>query len=132
MPSLTLAAVTYFGGCYFWLFAAVVGLVYIYKVFSLPYPSGGLAVEVVIYASLVAVETVRLFAARKGNLTDRWIPLVACLILSCPSILGVLYFLLWQTYVLRLEVVLVYIQLAFETATFLLSLLRIITLLYVK
>ena len=52
-------------------------------------------------------------AAQKGNLTEKNIGIILSLLLSVPSILGVLFLLLWQTYVLRVDVVLAGIELGF-------------------
>jgi transmembrane protein 216 len=53
------------------------------------------------------------FAGRKGNLTERSLAVAICLVFSLVGALGAIYYLLWQTYVLRCEVILVAIQLVF-------------------
>ena len=49
----------------------------------------------------------------RGNLTERKLPLLISLLLSLPCIICHIYFILWQTYVLRFEVITNAIQLCF-------------------
>jgi transmembrane protein 216 len=86
----------------------------IFKVVNLPYPTGTVLSEFLLLLFLCCTEYVRLFLGRKGNLTERSLVLLVSEGLTVPSIFGVLYFLLWQTYVLRLEVVLCAIQLTLQ------------------
>lgn len=51
--------------------------------------------------------------AQKGNLTERIVGVVISILLSIPAVLGALYLILWQTYVLRVDVILAAIQAAF-------------------
>lgn len=53
------------------------------------------------------------FSAQKGNLTERIVGVVISILLSIPAVLGALYLILWQTYVLRVDVILAAIQAAF-------------------
>lgn len=130
MPNLGLAIVIFFNYYYYYLFASILTLVYLYKLFNLPYPSGNVVAEIVIFVLLCCIEWMRLFMARKGNLTDSWPPLTASLLLNVPSILGVLYCFLWQTYILRIEVIVVLIEIICETMVFVLGLLHVVTLFY--
>ena len=130
MPSLGLSVMIFFNYYYYHMLTCVLSLVYLYKLFNLPYPNGNFATEVIIFILLSCVEWMRLYMARKGNLTDSWPPMIASLLLNVPSVLGVLYFLLWQTYILRIEVILVIIEIVFEGLVFILGLLHLITLFY--
>lgn len=132
MPNLGLAAVTFFNYYYYCMLTVITSVLYLYKLFHLPYPVGHVASEVLIFIFLCSVQFMRLYLCRKGNLTDTWPPMLVSLLLEIPSLLGVLYFLLWQTYVLRIEVIAVYVEIVFETLCFTLSLLHFITLLYYK
>ena len=49
----------------------------------------------------------------KGNLTERVFSSVMCIVITIAAIFGILYWLLWQTYVLRAEVILCAIELTF-------------------
>ncbi|KAK9511527.1 hypothetical protein O3M35_000166 [Rhynocoris fuscipes] len=132
MPNLGLAAVTYFNYYYYCMFSVTTLLLYFYKLFHLPYPAGHVASELLIFALLCSVQYMRLYLCRKGNLTDCWAPVFVSLLLEIPSMLGILYFLLWQTYVLRIELIIIYVEIIFEILCFILSLLHFITLLYYK
>lgn len=52
-------------------------------------------------------------AGYKGNLTEHVLIMVLCLVFTVTSFFGFLYLLLWQTYVLRADVILNSIQIAF-------------------
>lgn len=52
-------------------------------------------------------------SAQKGNLTERIMGVLVSIVLSIPAVLGTLYLILWQTYVLRVDVILAAIQAAF-------------------
>lgn len=51
--------------------------------------------------------------ARKGNLTERIVGVLVSIVLSIPAVVGALYLILWQTYVLRIDVILAAIQIVF-------------------
>ncbi|KAM3959840.1 transmembrane protein 216-like [Aphomia sociella] len=52
---------------------------------------------------LFIVEAVRLILGRKGSLSERDVPVLFSVLLTVPSIVGVLYLLIWQVVVLRIE-----------------------------
>jgi len=83
-------------------------LMYIYKGVILPYPDlgGTLAIEIVLLFVISFIEGWRLYFGYKGNLAERKEALVWCIILALPMLLSQLYMILWQTYVLRVEVIL--------------------------
>lgn len=109
--SLTYEILLYLNSYYFWMFAICELGVGIFKVSNLPYPFGTFITEVIMFTLLCCIEAARIFMGHKGNLTESSYPVMVSLILTIPSSIGVLYFLLWQTYVIRLEVVLCGIQL---------------------
>ncbi|KAG8226939.1 hypothetical protein J437_LFUL004657 [Ladona fulva] len=76
----------------------------VFKVANLPYPESALAADITVLFLLFLVEILRIRLGRNGNITEKNGPLIASLGLIIPSLLGVLHLLLWQTYVLRLEV----------------------------
>uniref|UniRef100_UPI00358EF521 transmembrane protein 216-like isoform X3 n=1 Tax=Myxine glutinosa TaxID=7769 RepID=UPI00358EF521 len=67
------------------------------------------------------------YKAWKGNLTERRVPLTLALGLAVPCVLLSLYLLLWQTYVLRAEVIISSILLVFLGFEAVLSCLAIAT-----
>ena len=63
----------------------------------------------------------------KGNLTERVVAVVLSLVITVPAVFGNLYLLIWQTYVLRVEVILNAIQLAFMGLEILFGIISCIT-----
>jgi len=110
--SLTYQLLLYLGGYYFACYELLELLLLLYKAILLPYPTGVLFSEVLFVLLLAVVEAARLLSGWKGNLTESAGSVGVSLALVIPSVLGVLYLLLWQSYVLRLEVVVSSIQLA--------------------
>lgn len=84
-------------------------LLYIYKGILLPYPDAGvtLGIEIFVIFLLAFFEGIRLFLGYKGNLAERILSLGLSLLLAIPVLFIDLFILLWQTYVLRLEAILV-------------------------
>ena len=111
--SLTYEILLYLNSYYFWMFALCELGLGAFKLFNLPYPIGTFITECIIFSLLCFMEATRIFMGHKGNLTERSFPVMISLLLTIPCSIGVLYYLLWQTYVLRLEVVLCGIQLTF-------------------
>ena len=62
----------------------------------LPFPHGTLASELILLTFLTLLESIRLFAGWKANLTENVGGMSLCVALYVPGILGVLYFLIWQ------------------------------------
>ncbi|XP_018914329.1 transmembrane protein 216-like [Bemisia tabaci] len=120
--SLALEVLMYLNSYYFGMFALCEVMCGIFKVIHLPYSTGTIFMEFFLLLFLSCVEGLRLFFAHKGNLTEKCSTLFFSVILLVPSTFGVLYFLYWQTYILRLEVMLCYIQLCLLAVEFILSL----------
>ena len=68
-----------------------------------------------------------IFSARKGNLTERIVGVIVSILLSVPSILGAIFYLYWQTYVMRADVILAGIQLGFIGLQLVFGIIAIIT-----
>jgi len=111
--SLPYELLAYLHGWFTAVYIPLTLLLLLWKRSVLPYPPVNLASELALAALLAAAEAARLLLSRRGNLTQRVLPLLVALVLTVPAALAVCYFLLWQTYVLRLEVVLAGTQLAF-------------------
>ncbi|XP_069757762.1 transmembrane protein 216-like isoform X1 [Narcine bancroftii] len=88
-------------------------LLFIYKSLLLPYAHANLALDLVLLFLYLGVEIMRIFFGSKGNLTQRKVPLTISLMLLGPSAIMAVYYLLLQTYVLRLEVTINAILLVF-------------------
>lgn len=108
---------------YFTMFVIIELIVNIYKIITFPFEHGILLTEILIYLFLMQLEYMRIFFGRKGNLTRKENSIIVSIILTLPSGLGMLYILLWQSYVLRLEVILCSIQLFFQFTEFICSIL---------
>ncbi|NWY08420.1 TM216 protein, partial [Nothoprocta ornata] len=100
-------------------------LVFLYKVLLLPYPPANAALDVVLLVLYAALEAARLFLGSKGNLCERKAPLAASVALTLPSAAMAAYYLLLQTYALRLEALLCAVLLLFYGAELLLGLLAL-------
>ncbi|XP_048766778.1 transmembrane protein 216-like [Ostrea edulis] len=111
--SLPYQVLLYLNGWYFAFFFLCEILIYVYKGENLPYADNVLPAEVILVFILAGIEALRIFFAQKGNLTERIVGVVISILLSIPAILGTLYLILWQTYVLRVDVILAAIQAAF-------------------
>ncbi|KAK4289041.1 hypothetical protein Pmani_037972 [Petrolisthes manimaculis] len=119
--SLAYQILLYLSGWFLAAFVLIEVAVLVYKCSVLPYPVGNIAAESLLLIFLGLVEWVRVGSGKRGNLTGRTLPLLISLAFSAPCILAFLYLLLWQTYVLRLEVVLVGFGLALEAMAILLG-----------
>ncbi|XP_032894985.1 transmembrane protein 216 [Amblyraja radiata] len=99
-----------------WYFAAYFVaeiLFFIYKSLVLPYASANLALDLVMLFLYLGVEIIRIFFGSKGNLSQRKVPLTISLVLLGPSTIMAIYYLIIQTYVLRLELTINAILLVF-------------------
>jgi len=113
LSSLPLQIFLFLNIYYAIIFCVAELLLYIYKGTLLPYPDMGatLGIEIFIIFLLAFFEGVRLFLGYKGNLAERTLSLVLSLVLGIPVLFINLFILLWQTYVLRIEAILVGIAL---------------------
>ncbi|XP_022294102.1 transmembrane protein 216-like [Crassostrea virginica] len=111
--SLPYQILLYLNGWYFAFFFLCEILIYVYKNETLPYADNVLPAEVILVFILAGIEALRIFFAQKGNLTERIMGVLVSIVLSIPAVLGTLYLILWQTYVLRVDVILAAIQAAF-------------------
>ncbi|XP_014664689.1 PREDICTED: transmembrane protein 216-like [Priapulus caudatus] len=125
--SLPYQILLYCNGWYSGAFVIAELLVFIYKGETLPYARGNLPAEIILLLLLGCLEGVRLFLGQKGNLTERGMAVGLSLVLSMATLVGFLYLTLWQTYVLRLEVILTGIGLAFIGLELIFGLISIIS-----
>ncbi|XP_062918147.1 transmembrane protein 216-like isoform X1 [Mobula hypostoma] len=88
-------------------------LLFIYKSLLLPYNPANLVLDLVMLFLYLGVEVIRIFFGSKGNLSQRKVPLTISLVLLGPSTIMAIYYMLLQTYVLRLEVTINAILLVF-------------------
>jgi len=126
-PSLHYQVILYFNRYYFLLYYIIEIIVCILKTYKLSYPTRIATVEWFILALLYPVQRSRIALGSKGNLTDKAPPIVISSILNITTILGTLYLIRWQTYIIHLEIIIGYIELTFESICFVLGFIHLLT-----
>jgi transmembrane protein 216 len=101
--TLPLQVLLYFHPYYWLLFYITAVVLLIYKAVVWPYPKDILAAEAVALSFLAVIDAGRLAVGHKGNLTQTRLPLLLFLLLSIPVIIGHVFFVSYQTYVMRLD-----------------------------
>ncbi|XP_047208714.1 transmembrane protein 216 isoform X2 [Girardinichthys multiradiatus] len=96
-----------------------------YKGILLPYPTDNLVLDVVLLLLFLALETLRIFYGWKGNLCERSLSSFVSLFILIPCTALAVYYLLLQTFVLRLEFLLSAVLLCFYGLEFLLGVISI-------
>nr|XP_006813800.1 PREDICTED: transmembrane protein 216-like [Saccoglossus kowalevskii] len=127
LSSLPLQILFYLNGWYYVAFWVCEALIFIYKGQLFPYPQSNIEGEVCLLFLIIGVESIRQVLGKKGNLTERTISLLLSVVLSLPMIFAHVYLLIWQTYVLRAEIILNSIQLVFLGLELVFSIIAIIT-----
>ncbi|XP_007885617.1 transmembrane protein 216 [Callorhinchus milii] len=102
-------------------------LLFIYKSLLLPYVSPNLTLDLVMLFLFLGIEVIRIFFGSKGNLCQRKLPLSISLGLLAPSALMAVYYMLLQTYVLRVELIINAILLVFYVLELILVLVALIS-----
>lgn len=121
--SLVLQVLLYFGGWWDVIFWIISLALFIYKGYTLPYPSNNFGVEFAFIWLYLLIEPVRIFLGSKGNLSETSGPLVYSVVLALPLIAFHVYYMGYQTYVLRLEKFVNAVSLSFCCAQVLMALL---------
>ncbi|XP_004552102.2 transmembrane protein 216 isoform X2 [Maylandia zebra] len=115
----------YLNSWYFAAFYLAEVLMFIYKGVLLPYPSDNLVLDVVLLLLFLALEILRIFYGWKGNLCERSLASCVSLFVLLPCTALAVYYLLLQTFILRLEFLLNAVLLCFYGLEFLLGLISI-------
>ncbi|GBN01454.1 hypothetical protein AVEN_259010-1 [Araneus ventricosus] len=101
-------------GCWvFLVFTFLEALLLIFKKIFFVYPTGNLLFEIALLVFLFGIESVRNFLGKKGNLTERLLSVVLSLLLTIPVACGICYFLWFQTYVLKVDLIISIVLLSF-------------------
>ncbi|XP_043914881.1 transmembrane protein 216 [Protopterus annectens] len=103
--STPLEVLLFLNGWYYAAYFLVEILTFVYKGLVLPYPAANLILDIVMLFLYLGVEVIRIFFGSKGNLTQRKLPLCIGLALTFPSAAMAVYYLLLQTYIVRIEVI---------------------------
>merc|ERR1712079_772687 len=102
--SLPYQLLLYLGSYYFGCYLCIEILLLIYKSIILPYKSFTLFSEFLLMATMGVIEACRILSGWKGNLTESKGSIGVSLVLIVPAVLSCVYLLVFQSYVLRLEV----------------------------
>ncbi|XP_027651068.1 transmembrane protein 80 [Falco biarmicus] len=105
LSSVPLQLLFYVNGIYyiFYFLATLAMIVYKSQVFS--YPDDFLAPDLALLLIMAILEVLRLYFGSKGNLTEEEAPLGLSLVITVGSVILSVYFLVWQTYVLKADVI---------------------------
>ncbi|KAF5275983.1 hypothetical protein FQA39_LY00779 [Lamprigera yunnana] len=112
--SLTFEVLLYLNSYYFGLFAVCEIGMNIVKAINLSLPN--FETDFGILLAVCMLELFRVILARKGNFTEKAWPVILAIMLTVPSAIGVVYFVFWQSVVLRLEYIICGIQFVFQIA----------------
>ena len=115
VSSLFLQILLYFNRWFVGLFVVLNIATFTYKGYYLPYPSRtpGLGIDVTSVFIFAILESFRIFTASLGNKTEQIPPLFISIFLGIGSVVMNVFFLEWQIYVLRIDVILNGISIAF-------------------
>ncbi|XP_047539885.1 transmembrane protein 80-like [Vanessa atalanta] len=80
-----------------------------------------------VLVALFIVEAARLFLGRKGSLSERDVPVMFSVLLTVPSIGGVVYLLKWQVVILRIEYIWCTLMLSLQMLEFMFASMFIVT-----
>nr|XP_033784587.1 transmembrane protein 216 isoform X3 [Geotrypetes seraphini] len=127
MSSTPLEILLFLNGWYYATYFLLEILIFVYKGLILPYPTANLTLDIVMLFLYLGIEVIRIFYGSKGNLLQRKMPLAISLGLMIPAAVMAVYYLLLQTYVLRLEAIVNIILLVFYALELLLSIVALIS-----
>ncbi|KAH0621073.1 hypothetical protein JD844_022091 [Phrynosoma platyrhinos] len=125
LSSTPLEILLFLNGWYYATYFLLEIFIFVYKGLLLPYPSANLALDLVMLFLYLGIEVTRIFFGSKGNLCQRKVPLAISLALTFPAAVMAAYYLLLQTYALRLEAILNAILLLFYAVELLLGILTL-------
>ncbi|XP_039200221.1 transmembrane protein 216 isoform X2 [Crotalus tigris] len=125
LSSTPLEILLFLNGWYYATYFLLEIFIFVYKGLLLPYPSANLALDLVMLFLYLGIEVTRIFFGSKGNLCQRKVPLAVSLALTFPAAVMAAYYLLLQTYALRLEAILNAILLFFYAVELLLGILTL-------
>ncbi|MFT7810155.1 transmembrane protein 216-like isoform X2 [Arapaima gigas] len=122
LSSAPLQVLLYLNCWYFGAFFIAELLMFVYKGVLLPYPPANLILDIVLLFLFLGLEILRIFYGWKGNLCEQTLALVLSVGVLVPCTVLSVYFLLLQTFVLRLEVIINAVLLCFYGPELLLGL----------
>uniref|UniRef100_A0ABM5F8I1 Transmembrane protein 80 isoform X3 n=1 Tax=Pogona vitticeps TaxID=103695 RepID=A0ABM5F8I1_9SAUR len=105
LSSVPLQILFYLNGVYYIFYFLATLLMIVYKSQVFTYPDNFLTLDLILLFIMAILETIRIYFGTKGNLTEDEAPLGFSLVITGGSIVLSIYFLVWQTYVLRADVI---------------------------
>ncbi|XP_037949024.1 uncharacterized protein LOC119680331 [Teleopsis dalmanni] len=114
--SLMYEILMYLNSFYFGMYAAFEIGVGVLKGVNLHYDENIFLKEAGILLTLCVVETIRVVLGRKCSLNDRGWQAIASVILTLPSLAIVIYLCCFQSFVLKLEIILSALMIALQVA----------------
>ncbi|KAM8938937.1 transmembrane protein 80 [Pelodytes ibericus] len=106
LSSVPLQILLYLNAVYYVFYFLATLLLIIYKCQVFSYPDSNLALDLALLFIMGIIEPTRLYLGTKGNLTEEELPLGFSLFLSASNIVLSVYFLVWETYILRADIIL--------------------------
>ncbi|XP_053304703.1 transmembrane protein 80 [Spea bombifrons] len=113
LSSIPLQILLYLNAAYYIFYFLATLLLIIYKSQVFSYPDSNLALDLGLLFVMAVLESVRIYLGTKGNLTEEELPLGFSLILTAANVILCVYFLVWETYILRADVIINAILLVF-------------------
>ena len=97
---------------------AITGVLFFYKIYAFSYPMGLFLIEVLLFVALFITQLIRLFLGSRGNKTESSTVTFLFLLLTVCTVVGNLFFVRLQTYVIVIETAIGYVSIAFSAAEF--------------
>ncbi|XP_048339888.1 transmembrane protein 80 isoform X2 [Sphaerodactylus townsendi] len=105
LSSVSLQILFNLNGVYYIFYFLATLLMIIYKSQVFTYPDNFLTIDLLLLFIMTILESIRLYFGIKGNLTEEEAPLGVSLVISVGTVILSVFFLVWQTYVLRADVI---------------------------
>nr|XP_046152682.1 transmembrane protein 216-like isoform X1 [Oncorhynchus gorbuscha] len=125
LSSTPLQVLFYLNSWYFAAYFLAEGLMFVYKGLLLPYPPASLTLDAGLLLVFLGLESLRIFYGWKGNLTERSLAMSVSVLVLVPCTVLSVYYLMLQTFVLRLEFILNAVLLCFYSLEMLLGIMSI-------
>lgn len=112
--SLPFEILLYLNYYYFLTFVICECILYLLKLSHLSYSTDAIVIDCFVFIFFCSVQFCRIHTGRKGNFTGKNTIIIVSLLLVIPSLIGILYIVLIQLKVFRIEVILCYVEVTLE------------------
>ncbi|KQK78018.1 transmembrane protein 80 [Amazona aestiva] len=106
MSSVLLQLLFYINGIYLIFYCPATLALLLYKSQAFSYPEDLLSVDLMLFVVTAIAEVLRLYLGVRGNLTEEESLLGLSLVMTVGSTFLAVYFIVWQTYVLKTDIIL--------------------------